>query len=321
MNIMVNNYCNLRCSYCFASTEMYEKAEKQNMKEKDFFKVLTYLKRNGIREVRIIGGEPTIHPKFKEFLQIVTRDPWFESIFIFSNCTFSMEVLYEIMVAAKKKKVVVLPNYNEKEFLGKRGEVVEKNLKTLTKCGIVKTLGINIYSKDFNYSYAIKKAEELGIRQIRWSITTPNYKLSEDFDVKSYFRGFYGVLRGFLRECREKGIYAMLDCNTIPPCVFTEDEKRELLSYKEDLFDRTDCNVILDVNPQLEIFRCFGMSEGYHEKLKSKKTIGEVRDGMVEEFRGVEEILLLDECRECEIYEKQGRSCSCLVYRRGQKQK
>lgn len=315
MNIMVNNYCNLRCSYCFASTEMYEKAEKQNMKEKDFFKVLTYLKKNGIREVRIIGGEPTIHPKFIDFLKIITRDHWFESIFIFSNCTFSMEVLYEIMLASKKKKVVVLPNYNEKEFLGKRGERVEKNLESLVKCGIVKTLGINIYSEKFDYSYALDKAKKLGIKQIRWSITTPNYKLSENFEVKEYFRGFYSVLKGFLKECSEKGIYAMLDCNTIPPCVFTEEEKIELLSYKADLFDRTDCNVILDINPQLEIFRCFGMSEGYHEKLRSKKTLEEVTKDMKKEFKEIEEEKLFSECGECDIYEKQGKSCSCLVYR------
>jgi len=315
MNIMVNNYCNLRCSYCFASTEMYEKSEKQNMREKDFFKVLTYLKRNGIREVRIIGGEPTIHPQFKEFLKIVSRDPWFDSVFIFSNCTFSIEVLYEIMQASKKKKVVVLPNYNEKEFLGKRKETVEKNLKTLAKCGIVKTLGINIYAEDFDYTYALNKAEELGIRQIRWSITTPNYKLSEDFQVKEYFRGFYEVLRGFLKECKDRGIYAMLDCNTVPSCVFTEDEKTELLSYKEDLFERTDCSVILDINPQLEVFRCFGMSEGYHEKLKSKKAIDEVVATMEDEFSVVEKKLLLSECEDCETYIKQGKSCSCLVYR------
>jgi len=315
MNIMVNNYCNLRCSYCFASTEMYEKSEKQNMKEKDFFKILTYLKRNGIKEVRIIGGEPTIHPRFKEFLQIVIRDPWFDSVFIFSNCTFSTEILYEIMVAATKKKVVVLPNYNEKDFLGKRGEIVDKNLKTLTNCGIVKTLGINIYSEDYDYSYALDKALELGIKQIRWSITTPNYKLSDGFDVKAYFRGFYGVLREFLKECREKEIYAMLDCNTIPPCVFTEEEKRELLSYKEDLFKRTDCSVILDINPQLDIFRCFGMSDGYHEKLKSKKSIGEVMESIEGEFRETEKRTLFDECGGCPVYRKQGKSCSCLVYR------
>lgn len=316
MNIMVNNYCNLRCSYCFASTEMYEKSEKQNMKEKDFFKILTYLKRNGIKEVRIIGGEPTIHPKFKEFLQVVVRDPWFESIFIFSNCTFSLETLYEIMLVAKKKKVVVLPNYNEGEFLGKKRELVENNLKTLTRCGIVKTLGINIYSEDFDYTYAIDKAVELGIKQIRWSITTPNYKLSENFDVKGYFRGFYEVLKGFLKACKEKGIYAMLDCNTIPPCVFTEEEKKELTGYKEDLFERTDCGVILDINPELEIFRCFGMSEGYHEKMKAKKGIQEVVQSIEEEFKEIEDRLLLDECRECKVYERQGRSCSCLVYRR-----
>ena len=71
-------------------------------------------------------------------------------------------------------------------------------------------------------------------------------------------------------------------------CVYYR-EKRELLLYKEDLFDRTDCDVILDVNPQLEIFRCFGMSEGYYKKLKSKKTLDEVTKKMNAEFKEVKE--------------------------------
>jgi sulfatase maturation enzyme AslB (radical SAM superfamily) len=66
-NIAINNYCNLKCDYCFADN-MIKEANK-TMSLDNYIKVLKYLtEQNYEQRIGIIGGEPTLHPQFKEIL-------------------------------------------------------------------------------------------------------------------------------------------------------------------------------------------------------------------------------------------------------------
>lgn len=70
MNIMINNYCNLHCPYCFAQQEMTQHVV-NNITQENFKKFLDFLKANDIKEVRMIGGEPTLHPHLFDLIQTV----------------------------------------------------------------------------------------------------------------------------------------------------------------------------------------------------------------------------------------------------------
>lgn len=66
-NIAITNYCNLKCPYCFADDMIHE--SKNNMTLENYIKLLHYLTEyNNEQHVGIIGGEPTLHPQFKEIL-------------------------------------------------------------------------------------------------------------------------------------------------------------------------------------------------------------------------------------------------------------
>ena len=70
MNLLINNYCNLKCSYCFAQEEMHSK-EAMNITMENFCKYLDFLKKSNITEVRFIGGEPTLHPELEKLIDKV----------------------------------------------------------------------------------------------------------------------------------------------------------------------------------------------------------------------------------------------------------
>ena len=61
MNIIINNYCNLTCEYCFAKDVMEE--QRQQMTLEQFQWALDFLDASNDGNIRIVGGEPTLHPQ------------------------------------------------------------------------------------------------------------------------------------------------------------------------------------------------------------------------------------------------------------------
>ncbi|MBT8489822.1 MAG: radical SAM protein, partial [Deltaproteobacteria bacterium] len=68
-NILLTNYCNLNCPYCFAGKMMSRKGN--NISVHNFKKAVSYLKKNREKHVGIIGGEPTLHPRFLDLMTYV----------------------------------------------------------------------------------------------------------------------------------------------------------------------------------------------------------------------------------------------------------
>lgn len=88
LNILITNFCNQNCSFCFASSQMADKVIKKEMSLSDFKKTLLKMKKNPeIRVVKLLGGEPTLHSHFKEIVDLSLKD--FSHVQIFTNGIFS----------------------------------------------------------------------------------------------------------------------------------------------------------------------------------------------------------------------------------------
>lgn len=74
-NIILTNYCNLKCPYCFASKMMTTKEKSENeIKIDTLIKILNWLEKSpGEKRIGLIGGEPTLHSNFKEILKIINN--------------------------------------------------------------------------------------------------------------------------------------------------------------------------------------------------------------------------------------------------------
>ena len=70
-NIILTEYCNLQCSYCFASKMIEEKTDDtKNISLEQLDIILKWLlpSATSLERIGLIGGEPTLHPQFKEIL-------------------------------------------------------------------------------------------------------------------------------------------------------------------------------------------------------------------------------------------------------------
>ncbi|MFH0773524.1 MAG: radical SAM protein [bacterium] len=94
-NILITNYCNQNCPFCFARREM--KSESNQMRAmtlKQFKKIATKVKKHH-SFLRLMGGEPLIHPQAKSILTYAAKH--FAHIQIFTNGIFSdkLNVLFQ----------------------------------------------------------------------------------------------------------------------------------------------------------------------------------------------------------------------------------
>ena len=82
MRVLITDKCNMNCATCF------NKSLRKNteMPVETFNDLCSYLKNEGgIRRLKIMGGEPTIHPFFLDIVEIAKNN--FESIHIFTNAS------------------------------------------------------------------------------------------------------------------------------------------------------------------------------------------------------------------------------------------
>lgn len=65
-NILITNFCNQNCPFCFTRAEMSNKLIRKEMSLENFKKTLLKIKKNPeIQVVKLLGGEPTLHSRFK----------------------------------------------------------------------------------------------------------------------------------------------------------------------------------------------------------------------------------------------------------------
>lgn len=317
MNILLNNYCNLNCEYCFANKVLEEDREKMSLT--DFKFVLGFLKRSNTKSVRLIGGEPTLHPEFTSIVNAVCQDDFFEEVFIFTNGLFNENVKSTIEMSSKIKQTSLLINLNEKEVIGEKNyNLIEKNINDLLKTNkrITITLGINFYKKNQDYSHIIQMAKKYNIKSIRWSLVVPNTTEKENMDIKQYYLEHRDNIYNFINDCSIKGIGTHVDCNNIPLCLIEDDILKNLCLVAPRNTTVSVCHPVIDIKPDLSAIRCFAFSDDCVDlkMFNNAHEIFEYFDKKDDIFNGVK---IFSHCCDCKSFKQKNRSCGCLAFQKG----
>ena len=84
-NISITERCNLACPYCFANefvNKSYREISEENLRIALEFLLTS---KNENINVGIIGGEPTLHPEFSNFINILNHESRIKDITVFTN--------------------------------------------------------------------------------------------------------------------------------------------------------------------------------------------------------------------------------------------
>ncbi|MDD4308832.1 MAG: radical SAM protein, partial [Candidatus Cloacimonetes bacterium] len=66
-NIAITSVCNRNCCYCFTGDKSSDNAKLSQFIPSDVFeKAVNILAASNQNQIRLIGGEPTLHPQIRE---------------------------------------------------------------------------------------------------------------------------------------------------------------------------------------------------------------------------------------------------------------
>lgn len=155
-NISITSLCNHACTYCFAQVSHTESPAKNTFMSLDMFhRSLTFLSSSGIKDLSILGGEPTLHPQFCDFIDAALS--CFDSVMVFTNGDMPARAR-EYLAGAPNGRVIVLVNLTDCITLP---DGVEKTLLALGKRCIS---GITIYRPDIEMDFLLEIVEGFGLK-------------------------------------------------------------------------------------------------------------------------------------------------------------
>lgn len=286
MNIIINSACNLRCPYCFEGNMRAELT--QNMTYDDFKDICDFISTSTTnRKINIIGGEPAIHPQFKEMLVLATQyvETYQLEMTIFTN---GIEMLpYMDYVPARASLLVnansplTMPKKSFEKMLAFFKEASERgwnrtdqdeegNTKTGPRYTPYATPGCNLYEGLEDYDYFWKILDDYNFNRARVSVSSPRdmyYRLNRE----KYFEVMKDRFIQFVVEARKRNLaYLAYDCNLHSYCHFTGDELMlidSLTLEPNDVFRFLGCvGSIEGILPDGQVSGCFG--DKYFELLK-----------------------------------------------------
>jgi hypothetical protein len=130
------------------------------------------------------------------------------------------------------------------------------------------------------------------------------------------------------------GVITGFDCNFLPSCVLTEDEYesvrgpkeifRQALDrrYSQTFWERAivcdihNCTPVVDILPDLQAIRCFGLSEHTKQNIRDYRNIAALRKHYIETIdRPAHAKSSSPECSDCAQRELGHCSGGCLLFK------
>ena len=305
-NLSITNVCNRKCVYCFANDTKIEFG-KTLMDDETYEKALDYLLRSDIKQARLLGGEPTLHPQFRQIVNKALERGL--TISLFTNGLMPEEVSAFLETIPEGKLSILLNTIHPSEN-DRNG--IERQKAVMKKFGRQIIAGINIFSAsqemdyllDYVRKYDLKKEIRLGISH---SVLSRN---NISLHPKEYQKIGHEIVR-LKQHAIEEGISIGFDCGFVP-CMFPV-ESYDLLS--EELKKAgTCCHPVIDLLSDGSFIACYPLN--YFLKVKINDHLN--AKGLIESF---EEALMpytqagiYPYCSTCPLFKKRCNG-GCMSYR------
>jgi len=277
-NVLLTNVCNQRCPYCFAVNEI-KKGQKDNSSKELSLKnlkiILDFLEKSNGKTIRLMGGEPTLHSKFKQCIDYIFSRGF--TAHLFTNGLFSNKITN--FLAKKGQNIKYSFNINSPNMYSfKRWNMILNNLKVLTpfkNC----LIGSIIWRENFNIDYLIELANKYPVKVIMLRIANPIISQSNKYvSLNSYLSLAKNLVREIKKTDKNK-IKIGLGCG-FSKKMFTEKQIEVLKRYNVvNLNWGCDGNSgRFDIDIDLSIFRCFPLSSWRTKKLSDFKDSEEIEN-------------------------------------------
>lgn len=286
-NISVTTSCNKKCRYCFTSDDG------QFMSRSTFERTLDFLERSNIKEVRILGGEPTLHKDFSYFVNTAIRRGF--KLFIFSN-GYMPEPVIDLLEKIPEQNIDVLVNVvtdpGDFDGLNKKQEALFYRLSSKL------IPGLNIDNPAVQLDFLLDIIVNFKTaRKVRLGLAHPTMEGNNHFLHPRYYDPVGRKIAAFIRKAKNYDVKILFDCGFVP-CMFPEDSFGLIGSEIAKLGNR--CNPILDILPSGQVISCFPLAELQKEEMHQQLNDVDLRRKFSDKQKPFRSMTLYKKCFECE---------------------
>lgn len=279
MKISINNACNSKCPYCFAGTMGIKQGSE--MDPENFKKILDWMVLNNDRFICLLGGEPTINPNFKEYMEMISGYMMnFDWTFLLLTNGVLLDECFDYLPA----RTALLVNVNSSKVLNNaqyehlkrsltylKNRVPERFLDRTSEnpMGDFYVLGCNLHAEEDNYDFFWDLVDLTNCHTVRVSVASPqNNKYL--YDRESYFKLMKERFMTFIDEADKRNCKVNLDCSLIPICNYDGRELYKIFKVTEnEVDDLCGCNgSTFQVLPDMTISCCFGDDDFNNAKVQ-----------------------------------------------------
>lgn len=306
-NLIITNYCNAECAFCFAADSRHRMMRNgsREMDETEFHDWLSFAMSGGNRELRLLGGEPTLHPLFSDFVKVGREAGC--PVTVFSNGVMPAASL-EVLAALDPESCNVVINMGSD--IREAGKAVRR--ETLQKLGPRVTLGYTITAADFSFEGAVSLIRTFGLRKnIRIGLAHPTWRgANKALHPKRYPAIGRKLLEESLSTARY-GISLDADCGFVR-CMFG------------NFFDKltangfryiSKCTPVLDLCTGGKILPCFALSNLLTLDRDSFPDADSAYERFTEKLRPLRTFGIYPECSQCVYFETDSCCGGCISAR------
>jgi hypothetical protein len=256
-NLMLNDVCNLRCPYCFALDYRGGQTSPKHFLSLEAFQArLEFLERSGMEQVRLLGGEPTLHPQFVDIVELVRARG--KKLLVFSNGLMPGKVLACLENLAPSACTVIL-NMVEPDEDTSTIRVHQRQLATLRRLGERASLGFNIYRRNFQAGFLLSAIADTGCQpHIRLGLAQPCLSGTNQYLYPHEYKVVGEKIVDLALVATKVGVTLSFDCGFVR-CMFSEDDLEILSEVGADFGWR--CNPILDIDLEGKVIHCYPLSD------------------------------------------------------------
>ncbi len=261
MNILLTTACTKGCSFCFA-----QKNTTQLMTLEDFNKLLDFIQHSQpVPYFKLMGGEPTQHPHFVEFLEEIFKRKL--SFGLITNGLYTNPEIMPAILRAIEQKLLksVLLNISELDQNNNLTKITQtyqallQLYKTKPDFSLSCALTLNRNkSTTEEVNYVTWLIAQLEIHQLRISIDFQGNNLEDSLLIKNTDYG--DKIQKIIQLCLQHEIKPNGDC-VVFPCQFSDTFffQKKLPEFFSNLQTRCSGQEMMpfDVYPDLSYFHCY----------------------------------------------------------------
>lgn len=323
LSIVLTNFCNQNCSFCFARNEM-ARALKKEMSQEQFELILDKCRKAKINLIYLLGGEPTLHSKFTEFLEIASKKILF--IRIFTNGIFSERVKKAILDLGKRTHLIV--NISTPGF-GLNNKISDLVLKNIVEMADRIHISLSITDLFFSDNEAKRLLDKVnsyspGLLKkvgIKLGFIMPMAGDKNLVTIDQFPKVGKNIV-SLVKYIDKLGPAKMFGFNSgFVPCMFKANQRKFLKKY--DIRFRVSCHPEGDLfhvtasGGELSSYKCYPLNSCENYKISFSTDFSDIKSYFHEIHNQQIRKYVLDKCKSCPFFGYGENNCSgpCLPFR------